>query len=1683
MRPPSTAHRPTKGEQVSRNAGLLAPTGSTSIGRAASRVPTARLPLAVLCALSLFASLAFAASASADSAEMGTVTEASYASAHVEGKVTTDEFDFNGSVYYFEYSTDQSTWTPGLSGVFFEAATSKKVEGPLSVPHGATKYFVRLKVVRGGNEVISPAPNPSFTTLPVDPPAVLSIDNPSDVAYTTATVKGEVSRPANPANPGPGVDPAFDVDCHFQYVTDAQFNANPPGEEFTGATSAPCEPANPVHTEGPSKVEAHLTGLANDTEYHLRLVASNASPTSASKVAASTFKTLKVAPPSVISTDNATAVEYTQARVKGVVERPAGSDPAFDVNCTFEYITDEQFNDNPPGEEFAGATPVACEPNPVTALDTAPGTTKAVEATLPGLSPSTTYHLRLSASNQGGSDAKEAAAIFTTQGPVPKPTVLAVDDATGIDKRTAQGSGEIERPAGADPALDTSCRFEYISDQQFDDNVANIGPEAGFEGAAQAFCNEAPPWAPLTSPDPGHPAVKAVVNAELSGLTPDTTYHLRLAAENLGGTDAKDAVSTFTTLSIVPSTLAVDSITEIGYTGFRVTGTENPGNQGVENPYFQYSLAGAEEWRPDFSTAAGLYPGVSASSPPKQLSVKFPCFHPNGVNCTAPLRPGTAYQVRLVGQEAETGSEILSPPLEFTTSGTSDPPSASCDPVTGVTGTTTHFSCTVDTHALAGPLPDEAKAAYKTNWHIECTPECKDANGNVIAGTVEAEEGSKAISIDAKRLDPNTHYEAKLIAADTLGTVETPIQTFNTPLIKPTVKAALGASDGKGGYTIQGTVNPNGSKVTDCKFEWGPNSADYAFSVPCSPMPVGRNEVQQISIVATEGQFRLSYRGQTTLDIAAGAAAAVVESELEALTSIGPNLTVTGGPNPGPSPYLIAFDGSLGEKNLSQIQADGIGLGGLGSETGLSFSTKVDGGGSIFTTVEAHLTGLNPGVAYHFNLLATNGAGEAESGDQEFTPTLAAAKSCPENEQERKENNSLALPECRAYEMVTPPSKEGYYAIFSDYSDSGFDRVHYVTGAGNIAKSGQSGLSNDYVTARTATGWETIPNLNGPSGSLYEAPSEFQLITRTSAYSEDLLSTIWAIPRRVGPPGENTYLRNPDGTFTLIGDQLGTPSKGLALSNFLMGASADLSHLVFTPVSLGSGNDRETPWGPGVYEYVGTGNSAPRRIDLDNFNLPASSCGKMNNDIPVGTALGHAISADGSTIVFTARGTLNAAPDTCVVGDPPADELWARVNGTVSFDVSASQCNRPLGDLHGACNAPSKPTFVALTPDGSRVFFTTTQQLVDDDIDQTNDLYACDIPTGDPAPIGEANSCASLREVSGASTGAEVDPPIYSSQGFFQSSPGVLSTSEDGSSAYFIAKGVLADNKGALEEQAIAGDHNLYVWRQDASHPDGQTSFVGRLLSNDVQAQATTDGHYLVLATATPLVATDTDTARDVYRYDAGTGEITRVSAGDSGIGGNAGGLDAAFSQPTEHHSHPAITGDGQKIVFTSAEALSAADAADGNGEPDVYLWTPGHVSLITTGSVGGGSFVIDGTTQVPPPTISDSGQDIYFQTPAALTPADGDDLGDVYDARTGGGFSFAQAAPCSGEACQSPVAPRPASESSETERSREGNPTQPKACPKGKVRKHGKCVKKPKRHSGKKHHGKKASHKQGGGK
>ncbi len=613
-----------------------------------------------------------------------------------------------------------------------------------------------------------------------------------------------------------------------------------------------------------------------------------------------------------------------------------------------------------------------------------------------------------------------------------------------------------------------------------------------------------------------------------------------------------------------------------------------------------------------------------------------------------------------------------------------------------------------------------------------------------------------------------------------------------------------------------------------------------------------------------------------------------------------------------------------------------------------------------------------------------------------LTAAPAMADDCP-NAVLRAQNNSTQLPECRAYEQVSPVFKDGFATSPNAIVDG---RLIYVS-TGNFANNGYGtgGVpgGNSYLGTRTGSGWSTTAL--APSGPEYHIEINQ---AQVHGYSSDLGTTLWSMRRGDEPKTVTDLYVRRDGAFTRIGPLTGDS----------MLTSDDLSHVAFVGTQ-------------DVYEYVGGGSGQPRIVNVDNDGQPFAPPGCASPVLGGALSTYHAISANGHAIFWTPRCGTNV--------------VYARVDGATTIDVSASQCTRGPSDPGGVCNSSSSAEFQGANKDGTRVYFTTSQQLVNTDTDATTDLYECDIPSGTPAPDGAVNPCPDVRQVSGAAAGAGVQ--------------GVTRISDDGSRVYFVATGVLASNTDANDAPAVAGEHNLYVWQRDAAHPDGETRFVATLVPADDAAgggingglwgtdyvgrfaQATDDGRYLVFTSRAQLIdhgpQADTDTAKDVYRYDAATGALTRLSVDMDGEGGNEPGQTAQItpiaynSGSTAKNRLPRVvmSDDGGSVVFTTSEALTPSDT---NGAPDTYLWHEGRVSLISSGKPSLDSLIpdVDGATfgnnNRVMAVISPSGRDVYFVTTARLLSSDVDTVGDIYDARVDGGFPPTPTpTPCTGDVCQ----------------------------------------------------------------
>ncbi len=110
--------------------------------------------------------------------------------------------------------------------------------------------------------------------------------------------------------------------------------------------------------------------------------------------------------------------------------------------------------------------------------------------------------------------------------------------------------------------------------------------EEKFNRAARTPCN------PATATTPG---AKTPIAAELTGLTHNTTYHVRLVAENAGGTDYLEAPNFKTVFAPAP-TVTMNPIVNPGPTSVEATATINPnGNRTIA--WFEYSSDGGQSWR------------------------------------------------------------------------------------------------------------------------------------------------------------------------------------------------------------------------------------------------------------------------------------------------------------------------------------------------------------------------------------------------------------------------------------------------------------------------------------------------------------------------------------------------------------------------------------------------------------------------------------------------------------------------------------------------------------------------------------------------------------------------------------------------------------------------------------------------------------------------------------------------------------------------------------------------------------------------------------------------------------------------------------------------------------------------------------------------------------------------------
>ncbi len=687
------------------------------------------------------------------------------------------------------------------------------------------------------------------------------------------------------------------------------------------------------------------------------------------------------------------------------------------------------------------------------------------------------------------------------------------------------------------------------------------------------------------------------------------------------------------------------------------------------------------------------------------------------------------------------------------------------------------------------------------------------------------------------------------------------------------------------------------------------------------------------------------------------------------------------------------------EKELSaEVGTSEAKLGGLVNPGGLAATYRFEYGtttaygqstpfpeGSVGEGLTSHAvwaaaSGLVPDTTYHYRVVVTNElAPEGVAGpDQTFTTETAEQAACP-NEQFRG-GFSARLPDCRAYELVTPPVANSAY----------FESAGPAANGNSVSLSTREPLpdapagGNGYVATRGFSGWTSEDVL--PLYS-YTSVGCNQFAATDVAFSTELSQAVVRVGNstststgisdfqkcnaegvevvRGEPLGyENLLLREGPGVYELINAFDHARSGAMPANATFQAASADLRHIVFSEHSPLTAN---APYGAeDLYEWD---EGALRLLTVLPGEIPAEGA------LPETSNGAKPISETGSHIVFSSGGS-----------------LYVRVDGSSTVQVDASQTGRTGGG----------GSFQAISTDGSTVLFTDENRLTADSTAESGkpDLYECVLPEG-------ASRCE-LSDLTVAEAGKPADVLHVSSLG-----------GRDSSHVYFVAEGVLATNKRSyvdskgneVEKGAVDGEHNLYLW------DSGMTTFVATLGESESGVGAVSpDGTWFAFTSYKDLTGynntqpSNGEPAQEIFLYDVASNRLVCASCNPSGeapVGGGASRVSVA-QRPLA---------DGGRLFFQTLEALVPSDT---NNQMDVYEYEDGRPSLISSGTSASES-----TFQ----GASESGDDVFFVAHQQLVPQDTQKEGTVvYDARVGGGLpAMVSPPPCTtADACRAPVAPLP---------------------------------------------------------
>lgn len=903
--------------------------------------------------------------------------------------------------------------------------------------------------------------------------------------------------------------------------------------------------------------------------------------------------------------------------------------------------------------------------------------------------------------------------------------------------------------------------------------------------------------------------------------------------------------------------------------------------------------------------------------------------------------------------------------------------------------------------------------------------------------------GPADVTADLAGLELETTYHYRLVATNANGTQVGEDATFTTLPAVADLVVNPPSDVTETGLTLNGSLDPKGLD-THFYFEYGtdasygsttavPPGADAGSANGPTPISAAISGLQadnlyHYRLVATNS-FGVTVSPDQTVRTARSPTVDGFSAINQQPTSA--DLTATINPHGADTTYFFEYGETAAYGKTAPIPPGEIPSG----------MTPVD--------VSVHIDGLARATT-HFRVVAKNVYGTKTTDDKTFD---FYPPNCP-NAHVRQETGSNYLPDCRAYELVSPANAGG-----TSWVSAGPWSPH-ATNPARLAFTGRfsapPGLGDPittngdlYVATRTSEGWTTkYVGLAANQASLMGGPPVPGWNTHGGGTADRLQSGVFTDPgmdtfanwrkgnawraesngfsfddgNRADLRSNSPYVWNADGELidrwpTNLhevpgGDVvfLGNPDpkeyfddrRGFAGA---VAASGDLEHFVFSsretayaPGGLteppGSAYDNDvvnrtvtivskTAAGADISQEPSWGDATPCYRENSNEATPfPRSCEwirfpGVSTDGIVNTG---SVSQDGSHILMS-----TATAPLCVhwgqayfekCQDSP-ERLYMRVNNAVSYEVSQGHA----------------VSYVGMVPDGSRVFFTSPEQLTADDHDASVDLFAWNEPNNTLTRLsvgsggsGDSDAC-SVSWASGCGIETVFTVPVsYEPSGTAIGGNGSSDNpiADDNGDIYFYSPEQL---DGA---QGVPGQRNLYV------HRSGHSQYVATFDPERpiVRIQVTPNDRYAAFLTASKVTSNDNAGFLQMYLYDVVADVLKCISCPSDGSLPN-GDTWASFNGLF-------MTDDGRPF-FSSMDGLEPQDT---NGARDVYEYIGGRPRLISSGTGPAEGYELEDTPGLY--GVSANGTDVYFTSLEKLVGQDqnGRQL-KIYDARTNGGFPF----------------------------------------------------------------------------